>query len=124
MKDDIFTSKDRIKFFDIIIPVIPVINSSNSYEQILKHFDKEYLKEIKLDLHFLQDISLYIDDMRLLKNVYNEFNIYYENLKYTEIKSNKLFGIILYKNLFPKDFCSLQLNQGFIYNLFSQKENI
>lgn len=124
LKDDIFTSKDRIKFFDIIIPVIPVINSSNSYEQILKHFDKEYLKEIKLDLHFLQDISLYIDDMRLLKNVYNEFNIYYENLKYTEIKSNKLFGIILYKNLFPKDFCSLQLNQGFIYNLFSQKENI
>lgn len=124
LKDDIFMSKDRIKFFDIIIPIIPVINSSNSYEQLLKHFNKEYLKEIKLDLNFLQDISLYIDDMRLLKNIYNEFNIYYRNLKCTEIKSDKLFGVILYKNLFPKDFSNLQLNQGFIYNLFSQKEDI
>ncbi len=121
LKDDIFTSKDRTKFFDFIIPIIPVIDSSNSYNKILELFGKEYLS--KLDKYFLQDISLYIDDMRLLKNVYNEFNIYYKKLKIIEINCNKMLGIIIYKNLFPKDFSDLQLNQGFVYNLFAEKPN-
>lgn len=119
LKDDIFTSKDRTKFFDFIIPIIPVIDSSNSYNKILELFGKEYSE--KLDKYFLQDISLYIDDMRLLKNVYNEFKIYYEKLKVIDINCNKMLGIIIYKNLFPKDFSELQLNQGFVYNLFAKK---
>ncbi|MDU1912591.1 hypothetical protein [Fusobacterium sp.] len=120
LKDDTFTSKDRTKFFDFIIPIIPVIDSSNSYNKILELFGKEYSE--KLDKYFLQDISLYIDDMRLLKNVYNEFKIYYERLKIIEINCNKMLGIIIYKNLFPKDFSELQLNQGFVYNLFVKKD--
>ncbi|MGL5412953.1 YobI family P-loop NTPase [Cetobacterium sp.] len=67
LKDDIFILKDRIKFFDFIIPIIPVMDNSNSYDKILELFDKEYRKE--LNKYFLQDISLYIDDMRLLKNL-------------------------------------------------------
>ena len=31
-------------------------------------------------------------------------------------------AIIAYKNLFPRDFSDLQLNQGFIYTLFSKKD--
>lgn len=36
VKDNIFTKEDRTKFFDFIIPVIPVINSTNSGEYYLK----------------------------------------------------------------------------------------
>lgn len=43
------------------------MDNSNSYDKILELFDKEYRKE--LNKYFLQDISLYIDDMRLLKNL-------------------------------------------------------
>ncbi|HIF6775982.1 TPA: hypothetical protein ACX37Z_004963, partial [Serratia marcescens] len=39
LRDDIFISKDRTKFFDYIIPVIPVVDSSNSYDQFISHFD-------------------------------------------------------------------------------------
>ena len=65
--------------------------------------------------------------MRILKNIYNEFLIYYNELNKTEetstkINSNKILSMIAYKNLFPKDFSDLQLNQGFVYNIFSQKE--
>lgn len=122
LKDDIFISKDRTKFFDFIIPIIPVMDSSNSYDKILELFGKEYGEE--LDKYFLQDISLYIDDMRLLKNIYNEFQIYYKKLGSIEINCNKMLGIIIYKNLFPRDFSDLHLNQGFIYNLFDEKEKI
>ena len=36
IRDDMFQDKDRTKFFDFIIPIIPIINSSNSNEKLLK----------------------------------------------------------------------------------------
>lgn len=121
LRDDIFVSKDRTKFFDYIIPVIPVVDSSNSYDQFISLFKKSGLFE-KFDESFIQGLSLYIDDMRLLKNVYNEFLIYYNRLNITELDCNKMLAIIAYKNLFPRDFGDLQLNQGFVYALFNKKE--
>ena len=61
--------------------------------------------------------------MRLLKNIYNEFIIYFNRLNTTELDCNKMLAIITYKNLFPHDFSDLQLNRGFVYTLFSEKEN-
>lgn len=122
LRDDIFISKDRTKFFDYIIPVVPVVDSSNSYDQFISHFKKSGLLE-KFDESFLQGLSLYIDDMRLLKNIYNEFLIYYIKLNIIELDCNKMLALIAYKNLFPRDFADLQLNQGFIYTVFSKKEN-
>ena len=60
--------------------------------------------------------------MRILNNVYNEFIIYNIKLNTIELDLNKLFAIIIYKNLFPQDFADLQLNRGFIYSLFGNKE--
>ena len=121
LRDDIFVSKDRIKFFDYIIPVVPVFDGSNSYDQFISHFKKGGIFE-KFDENFLQGLSLYIDDMRLLKNIYNEFVIYYNRLNITELDCNKMLAIIAYKNLFPRDFANLQLKQGFVYTLFDSKD--
>ena len=122
LRDDIFVSKDRTKFFDYIVPVVPVVDSSNSYDQFIFHFKKGGIFE-KFDESFLQGLSLYIDDMRLLKNIYNEFVVYFNRLNITELDCNKMFAIIAYKNLFPRDFADLQLNQGFVYTLFCKKDN-
>ena len=120
IRDDIFTSKDRTKFFDYIIPVVPVVDSSNSYNQFITHLKKNDLFS-KFDEGFLQGISLYVDDMRLLKNICNEFLIYYNKLNTTELDYNKMFALITYKNLFPRDFSDLQLNKGFVFALFDNK---
>lgn len=120
LKDDIFISKDRTKFFDYIIPVIPVIDSSNSFEMFLSLFNDNYEKAT-FDNTFLQGLSLYVDDFRILKNIYNEFTIYYKKLNNIELDCNKMLAIIAYKNIFPKDFSELQLNQGYIYTLFEKK---
>ena len=120
LRDDIFTTKDRTKFFDYIIPVVPVMDGSNSYNKFIDILNKN--GELgTLDLKFLQGISLYIDDMRLLKNICNEYKIYYHRLNITELDSNKMLAIITYKNIFPRDFNDLQLNKGYIYTLFSKK---
>lgn len=123
LRDDLFISKDRTKFFDYIIPVIPVVDSSNSYDQLISHFDDGGILNL-FNERFLQGLSLYIDDMRILKNVYNEFQIYYNKLNTTELDCNKMLAIIAYKNIFPRDFSELQLNQGMVFTIFSKKDNI
>lgn len=125
LKDDLFDSKDRTKFFDFIIPVLPVINASNSYEklkEILVNFDS--IESFgHFNQQFLQNLSLYIDDMRLLKNIFNEFLIYSARLRNSgQLSDDKLLAIVTYKNVFPKDFSQLQLNQGFVCQLFAKKK--
>lgn len=121
LRDDLFISKDRTKFFDYIVPVVPVVDWSNSYDQFISHLKKGGVFE-KFNESFLQGLSLYIDDMRLLKNIYNEFMIYYNRLNIIEPDYNKMLAIIAYKNLFPSDFADLQLNKGFVYTLFNSKD--
>ncbi|MDT9723595.1 hypothetical protein DUZ99_00995 [Xylanibacillus composti] len=121
LRDDIFISKDRTKFFDFIIPIVPVVDSSNSYDQFISHFEDGDIYH-KFDENFLQGLSLYIDDMRILKNIYNEFVVYNDRLNTTEQDWNKMLAIIAYKNLFPRDFSDLQLNQGMVFALFSKKD--
>ncbi|MBQ9657951.1 MAG: hypothetical protein IJV31_04190, partial [Clostridia bacterium] len=120
LRDDIFNNKDRTKFFDYILPVIPVLDSSNSYNKLKEYLESAGIYEL-FDDHFLRGISLYIDDLRLLKNIFNEFLIFNAKLNSIELNVNRLFAIIAYKNIFPKDFADLQLNRGFVYNLFQRK---
>lgn len=124
IKDDIFLSKDRAKFFDFIIPVVPVIDGSNSYDQFITHLKDGGIYE-KFDERFLSDFSLYIDDMRILKNIYNEFMVYDSRLRERgeNLSYDKMLAMIAYKNLFPCDFSELQLNKGFVNALFKKKSD-
>lgn len=117
VRDDMFTDKDRTKFFDFIIPVIPVINSSNSSEILLKK--KKQFKYVLSD-NLIEDISFFIDDMRLLHNISNEFYLYKEKLN-ENLNQDKLFGIITYKNIYPNDFMKLSYNEGSLYKIFNSK---
>jgi len=125
IRDDIFINKDRIKFFDLIIPVVPIVNGSNSYDKFI-----EVLKNKNILAHFdsafLQGLSFYIDEMRLLINICNEYQVYYQQIGKTgtEIDTNKMLAIISFKNIFPKDFSDLQLGRGFVFKLMSSKENL
>ncbi len=123
LRDDIFFSKDRTKFFDYIIPIIPIVDSSNSYEQFLKVLKASEIID-RFDQGFLQSLSLYVDDMRILKNIYNEFVIYFNRLNITDLDCNKMLAMITYKNLFPRDFNDLQLAKGFVNQLFIEKERL
>ena len=120
LRDDVFVTKDRTKFFDYIVPIVPVIDGSNSYNQFIRHLKQGNIYD-KFDTSFLQRLSLYIDDMRVLKNVYNELIVYMNRLNNTDLNWNKMLSIIVYKNIFPRDFCDLQLGKGYVHELFEQK---
>nr|WP_317332081.1 hypothetical protein [uncultured Romboutsia sp.] len=125
-------NKNRTKFFDFIIPVIPIVNGENSYEILSKkieQFNKKYGEQGNIaSKELLSDLSIFIDDMRLLTNIYNEFLIYYRRLvierKNKTLSSDNLLAIIVYKNLYPVDFAKLQNRDGMVYNIFSEKNKI
>ncbi|WLR55586.1 hypothetical protein LC048_00770 [Mesobacillus subterraneus] len=119
-EDDMFSSRNRTKFFDFIIPVIPVINSSNSY-QILKNKLKTTPGAEAITEDLINDITFYIDDMRILINICNEYNLYKEILGTIDLIENNLLAMIVYKNIYPKDFADLQFNDGMVYKVFQNK---
>lgn len=123
IKDEMFTSTDRTKFFDFIIPIVPVMSGTNAYDIMLEHLkNNNFIKNIDKD--FLKGLCVFIDEKRLLDNIYNEFLIYAEKLKEGPLDYNKLLALIAYKNTFPKDFNKLYKNIGFIADIFKCKEKI
>lgn len=115
VKDEMFCdSHERTKFFDFVIPIIPYINATNSKEKLMEFF-KDDVKH-----KFLYDISLYISDMRLLKNIYNEYTIYSKNLD-IKLDRTKLLAMIIYKNFEPQDFEKLHKYEGLVFNIFNNK---
>jgi len=137
LRDEVFKDSSRTKFFDFIIPVIPVINNQNSSDVLLNLQNENSESPLKeLDEGFLQDIGLYIDDMRLLINSVNEFKIYDKKINesdYIENKNeetkvsrdrNKIFALILYKNLYPNDFALLAQNKGELQGVFEKKKDV
>ena len=121
VKDDLFESQERTKFFDFIIPVVPVVTASNSYDKLKEILEDMGLGE-GLDEKFLFNTSLYLDDMRLINNICNEYLTYKESLGALKLNSKKAFSMIVYKNIFPKDFSLLQKNQGYLYELLHSKD--
>lgn len=127
MNDDLFKSNDKTKFFDIVIPVIPYINGDNSAETFDILFKTQ--ENIKPDRVVLSILSHYITDMRLLKNIYNEYIIYIgildsDSKKFKKHDYNQLFSLIVYKNLYPTDFANLQYSKGSLYNVINSRSKI
>lgn len=121
LKDSLFFSKDRTKFFDFILPIVPIVDSKTSENKLI-----DLLKDVddKLDRRMLANISLYVDDMRLLKNIVNEYIVYSEviPLDTLDLESNKLFALITFKNIFPNEFDLLQEDTGVIRAMFNELE--
>ena len=127
IRDDIFSNDDRTKFFDFIIPVIPVINPTNSGEVLIKEINEVKNDSFNCDItdDFLLDISPYISDMRILQNILNEFAIYKNALldeKGLNLSDKKMFSMILFKNIYPKEFSDIQNEKGIIKEVFVQKD--
>lgn len=123
IKDGIFKSKNRTKFFDYIIPIVPIVDSKNSENMILNLLGD--LKSL-IDKRLIFNISLYIDDMRLIKNIINEFIIYKDiiNMKDLELSYDKLFSLIVLKNIFPYEFDMLQEDKGCLFYTINEIEQL
>ena len=123
LREELFKDeKNKVKFFDFVIPIIPRVNASNSRTELLS-----YLHEWGDDTNdesltrFVKEISPYVSDMRLLRNICNEFYTYRgQIIDYTSEK--ELLGLIVFKNFFPNDFALMHNESGMIWELLIAKK--
>nr|WP_228744304.1 ATP-binding protein [Marinobacter salsuginis] len=126
LRDDMFINTDRTKFFEFIIPVIPIINTSNSIDMVLKQGKRLELDE-RLDRQFLREVSRYLNDLRLIQNIFNEYAIYVANLEIDGedfLDGNKLLAILIYKNVFPRDFEQLHRGKGILAEILNRQDEL
>lgn len=133
LKDDLFKSNvERTKFFDFIVPVIPVINKTNSGQKLIellnietKDFDGNLNTNISSE--FITNVSPFISDMRVLRNIVNEFWVYKRTLKDSKdvnLIDEKMFSLMIYKNIYPEDFAKLESESGNVKEAFRKKSEI
>lgn len=128
IKDDMFRDEERTKFFDFIIPVIPIINSTNSGEVLRDKLDVKKQKDgttrsslFNISSSFITQISPFIEDMRVLTSICNEFILYKHTLNSEKLKDEEMFSIIVFKNLFPSEFAELESERGVVKDAFEEK---
>lgn len=126
VRDDIFSKEDRTKFFDFIIPVIPVVNSTNSGEILLQRLQEAKANGIEHDIsqRFVLDVSPFISDMRILQNIYNEFVVYKRTLRTSQelsLSDEQMLAMSVFKNLYPSDFTDIQDEKGVLKKAFVNK---
>ena len=123
VKDDVFKDTQRAKFFDYISTVIPFINPSNSKDKLKEELRIRGYEDIPDD--DLEEIAFFINDMRLLRNIANEYQQYRNRLcsmTQTPLNPAKLLGMIVYKNYHPRDFAQLHNREGKVYRCINSKK--
>ena len=124
IKDDVFEDEARTKFFDYISTIIPVINPSNSKDKLKAALKERGFEDGEISDDDLSEMAFFIQDMRILTNIANEYHQYRQKLYETcnkRLNLTKLLAMIVYKNYFPRDFAQLHRREGKVYNCISKK---
>lgn len=127
IKDDMLKNEERTKFFDFIIPVIPIINSTNSGEKLREKLDVKNGSErsslYNISSSYITLISPFIEDMRILTNICNEFIVYKKTLMSVDLNDEEMFSMMIFKSLYPKEFSDLEAERGIVKQAFEEKKN-
>lgn len=120
VQDDTFKEDERAKFFDFIVPVIPVINYSNSSTELLENIN---IKKDKIPKSFIKQVARYLSDKRTLISINNEYKIY-KNIIGDDLDKRKLLAMMIYKNVEPTDFDNLNSQKGYVYKVFNDSNEL
>ena len=107
LKNDDGLLEERTKFFDFVIPIIPKITQSNIRDAITDNIKRLNVKDIEDSYIFI--ISNYLTSLRMVNNIFNEFQIYKNTLcNGKDFDDKQLLTMIAFKNLYPKEFVEYQ----------------
>ncbi len=130
VKDDLFkTEEERAKFFDFILPIVPVINPKTSEIKINEMANelRQIDEKISISSKLTHAISVYVPDVRILNNTFNDYIIMCSRVLLDKntpeyLQADKMFALCLYKNLFPSDYALLEENKGLIHEVINMTE--
>ena len=111
VRDDIFSGTEaRTKFFDFIIPVVPVMDSRNAFSLL----NDKMNAIIPGGEECLRSTSFYISDMRSLYNIVNEYYIFSKAVD-NKTRNISLYAMVFYKNIFSHDYSLIDKKMSILY---------
>lgn len=125
IRDSLFNdASERTKFFDLIIPVIPFVDTESSFSELSKALEGF---GIFPDETFLYQLSLFIYDPRALFEIANEANqlkrcmLGYKG-EVTRLDDVKIVSLAAYKVAFPQDFEKMYSRNSIIDILLDMRD--
>lgn len=119
-KESLSHSFARAKFFDLIIPVVPFVSASNSYQIALETLEDVLDANDPQMINLLELVADAVPDKRTWINIRNEFIVYREHLfvqspegRFTSklgLDESHLLAFIIYKNCYLDD--SVKIHDG------------
>jgi len=116
VRDDIFSgATSRTKFFDFILPIVPVMDSRNAFSLL----NTKMSEMIPGGEDCLRGTATYISDMRSLQNIVNEYRIFSAMVDNNN-RQVSLYAMVFYKNIFAHDYSLIDRNISLLYRFVYQ----
>lgn len=98
---------NRTKFFDVVVPLVPFISHRNARELLSDLLEEAGI--IGIEKKLVSIVAQHSTDMRLLRNMCNEYLIFEERLLKSDkvapgLDPSRLFALVAYKNFHLADF--------------------
>lgn len=116
---------NRTKFFDLVVPVVPFITHRSARDLLVQTMGEELDHAVS---HELIDLTArHVADMRLIKNIRNEYAIFKRQVIDTgslDLGEDGLFAMVLYKSTHLADFELIKLCKSNIDELYRSGRQI
>ncbi|MCG7308303.1 hypothetical protein [Brachybacterium sp. ACRRE] len=129
-RDDAATAEtaraNRTKFFEIVIPVVPFISHRNARDLLKGRLDDV---GVSIERPLVDLVARHCTDMRLLRNMVNEYLVFAERLLHREkrapeLDETKLFALVAYKNFHMADFENIARRTSALDVLYDDRRGI
>ncbi len=118
---------NRTKFFDIVIPMVPFISHRNAQDLLHRLLTDAGISGI--DRRLIDLVAQYATDMRLLRNMRNEYLVFADRLLEQEkvapgLGPSGLFALVVYKNFHLKDFEEISRRSSDLDKLYTYRRTL
>jgi hypothetical protein len=115
---------NRTKFFDLVIPIVPFITHRTSRDLLSEILEDESRGSVvPVTAELVNLTAQHLPDMRLLRNIRNEFAVFADRLITGQqgiqgLDADRLFALVVYKNVHLGDFENILLGRSTLDDLY------
>jgi len=115
---------NRTKFFNLIVPVVPFVSHTSA-----RNLMDELMKDLSPDIsdNLIDLTSRYVPDMRLMKNIRNEFAVFKRQIvakNGLKLPDDGIFAMVVYKNMHLGDFERIRTDASNLDSLYQAYRDI
>lgn len=121
---------NRTKFFDIVISIVPFISHRTARDLLLRELQDRGI--VGIEPRLVNTVAQHCPDMRLLRNMCNEYLLFAERLlePTPPVKSapgmdaSHLFALVVYKNFHLEDFENISRRSSHLDDLYELHQRL